>query len=60
MCIRDSAGGAANEKGYINNTNYSSTNNVYGIYDLITSQNELTINSYDSEEGRYRPVMAIK
>ena len=54
------AGGAANEKGYINNTNYSSTNNVYGIYDLITSQNELTINSYDSEEGRYRPVMAIK
>ncbi len=54
------AGGAANEKGYINNTNYSSTNNVYGIYDLITSQNELTINSDENEEGRYRPVIAIK
>lgn len=54
------SGGAANQKGYINNTNYSSTNNVYGIYDLITSQSELTINSDDNEEGRYRPVILIK
>jgi len=48
------AGGGIHEKDYISNTEYSSTKNVYGIYDLITSENEITRNSNEDEIGRYR------
>lgn len=54
------SGGSPLENGFIENGKYSSTGNIYGIYDLITSENELTTNSSDSEEGRYRPVLKIK
>jgi len=54
------AGGAVDKYGYISNVQYSSTNNVFGIYDLITSENEVTIESNNNDEGRYRPVLLIK
>lgn len=54
------SGGAPSEKGFIENTKYSSTGNIFGIYDLITSENEVTINSLENEEGRYRPVLLVK
>lgn len=51
------AGGGVHEKDYILNTDYSSTKNVYGVYDLITSENEITQNSNENEIGRYRLVI---
>lgn len=54
------AGGSPDINGYLSNEKYSSTNNVYGVYDLISSENELTSNSADNEEGRFRPVIVIK
>lgn len=50
------AGGGVNEKDYITSTKYSSTGNVYGVYDLITSENEITKESDRNEFGRYRLV----
>lgn len=50
------AGGGVNEIDYIKNTQYSSTGNVYGVYDLITSENEITKDSDKNEYGRYRIV----
>lgn len=50
------AGGGVNEKDYIKNTQYSSNGNVYGVYDLITSENEITKDSDKNEYGRYRLV----
>ena len=50
------AGGGVNEKDYIKNTQYSSNGNVYGVYDLITSENEITKESDKNEYGRYRLV----
>lgn len=32
------AGGGVNSNDFIENTRYSSTGNVYGVYDLITSR----------------------
>ena len=46
------AGGAPNEDGFKTNTRYSSTGNIYGVYDLITSEIEIT--SGFNDEGRFR------
>ena len=54
------AGGAPNEEGFKENIQYSSTNNISGIYDLITSENEITIDSKPNEEGRFRGVIKIQ
>ncbi len=51
------AGGAPNENGYKTNSKYSSTGNVYGVYDLISSENEITRNAND--EGRFRETIKI-
>ena len=51
------AGGAPSEDGYKTNTRYSSTGNIYGVYDLITSENEITLSSDNDEEGRFRCVI---
>lgn len=51
------AGGGVNSNDFIENTRYSSTGNVYGVYDLITSENELTKESLENEIGRYRLVI---
>lgn len=51
------AGGGVDGKDYILNTKYSSTGNVYGVYDLITSENELTMESPNSDFGRFRLVI---
>lgn len=54
------SGGSPSDEGFKENCEFSSTGNIYGIYDLITSENEVTMNSLDDEEGRYRPVLIIK
>ena len=54
------AGGSPNEEKFKENIRYSSTNNIYGIYDLMSSENEITKNSRDYEEGRFRSVIIIK
>ena len=54
------AGGSPNEEEFKTNTKYSSSNNVYGVYDLKTSENELTKNSKAYEEGRIRLVLINK
>ncbi len=51
------AGGSPNEDGFKTNNQYSSSNNMYGIYDLLTSENEITKNSKGNEEGRFRLVL---
>lgn len=51
------AGGGVNANSFIENTRYSSTGNMYGVYDLITSENELTRESFENEIGRYRLVI---
>ena len=51
------AGGSPKDDGFKENIKYSSTNNIYGIYDLLTSENEITINSKEFEEGRFRLVL---
>ncbi len=51
------AGGGVTQFDFIENTRYSSTGNIYGIYDLITSENELTIESNNNDFGRYRMVL---
>lgn len=53
------AGGSPNEEDFKENVQYSSSNNVSGIYDLITSENEITIDSKVNEEGRFRGVIKI-
>ena len=53
------AGGSPNEKEIINNTKYSSSNNIFGVYDIETSEIEITRNGNESE-GRFRPVLIIK
>ncbi len=51
------AGGSPDAKEFIHNEKYSNTNNVYGVYDLICSENELTRDSNLNEEGRFRLVI---
>lgn len=51
------AGGSPDEEGFKTNTKYSLSNNIYGIYDLLTSGNEITKNSNGNEEGRFRLVL---
>lgn len=51
------AGGATTTDGFLHFVQYSSTNNCYGVYDLLTSENELTYESHGYEEGRFRFVM---
>ncbi len=51
------AGGSLTELGYIDDVKYSSTNNVYGVYDIITSEKELVQESLNNEVGRYRCVL---
>lgn len=51
------SGGGVNKNDYINNVKYSSTQNVYGVYDLVTSENEVTIDDDSNEIGRYRAVL---
>lgn len=48
------AGGGVTKQDFIENTRYSSTGNEYGVYDIITSENELTRESENSDFGRYR------
>ena len=47
------------EKEIINNTKYSSSNNISGVFDTETSEVEITRNS-EVKEGRFRPVLIIK
>lgn len=54
------AGGSPNIDDLKNNTKYSSTNNIYGIFDLLTSENEITSDSKPNEIGRFRGVISIK
>ena len=51
------AGGSPDSKGFIENTRYSSTGNIYGVYDLVCSENELTAESNINDEGRFRLVI---
>lgn len=51
------AGGSPDEKGFLSNYQYSNTNNIYGVYDLISPENELTAESKINEEGRFRLVI---
>lgn len=51
------AGGGTKALDYIENTQYSSTRNVYGVYDLVTSENELLKESNSNEFGRFRAVI---
>ena len=50
------AGGSPNEKEIVNNTKYSSTNNIFGVFDLNTSETEITQNS-NEDEGRFRLIL---
>ena len=54
------SGGGITEYDYIENGKYSSSNNVYGVFDVITSENELLDTSKMNEYGRYRPVLIPK
>ena len=54
------SGGFADEFGFIDNIQYSSTDNLYGVYDLYSSENEITKNSNSNEYGRFRAVLNIK
>lgn len=54
------AGGSPDEEKFKENIKYSSTNNIFGIYDLKTSENEITRNSKNSEIGRFRLVIYNK
>ena len=51
------AGGSPDEDGFKENVRYSSTNNIYGIYDLVTSENEITKSSKEYETGRFRLIL---
>ena len=51
------AGGSPEIDGFKENVQYSLSNNVYGVYDLLTSENEITKNSKVNEEGRFRLVL---
>lgn len=53
------AGGSPDEEGFKNNIKYSLSNNIYGVYDLLTSENEITKNSKGNEEGRFRLVLKV-
>lgn len=44
----------------IENMRYSNTHNITGVYDLITSENELLLESKSNEMGRFRPVIPVK
>lgn len=54
------AGGSPEENNFKENVKYSSTNNVYGIYDLYTSENEMTRDSDVNSEGRFRLTIVKK
>lgn len=54
------AGGSPDENGFKKNIQYSSTNNESGIYDLFTSENEITKDSKLNEEGRFRGIIKIQ
>lgn len=54
------SGGGPNTLDYIENCKYSSTGNVYGVYDLVTSEDELVKDQKDTEQGRYRAVIIPK
>lgn len=54
------AGGSPDEELFKENVKYSSTNNVYGIYDLMTSESEITKSSNEYEEGRFRLTLIKK
>jgi hypothetical protein len=54
------SGGSVDKTGFLTNTKYSSTGNIYGVYDLIASENEITRNYTGNKEGRFRPVLIIK
>lgn len=51
------AGGGIKKEDYISNIKYSSTGNIYGVYDLVTSENELTKESSTNDFGRFRLVI---
>ena len=53
------AGGSPTETDIIKNVKYSSTGNISGVYDIETSETELTIDS-DEYSGRFRPIIKIK
>ena len=55
------SGGSPNSSRLIENIQFSNTDNIYGIFDLITSEAELVReNENINAEGRYRPVLIIK
>lgn len=53
------AGGSPDEEEFKQNVKYSNTNNMSGIYDLITSENEITKDSKSEEQGRFRGILKI-
>ena len=51
------AGGAPGKVEFLKNIEYSNTNNVYGVYDLICAENELTYESNADDKGRFRLII---
>lgn len=54
------SGGSITERGFLNNESYSSSNNKYGIYDLIASEIEVTKNYKGDKAGRFRIILKFK
>ena len=54
------AGGSPYSKKLIENIQFSNTNNIYGVFDLVTSENELVSEDDIGKTGRYRPVLVLK
>lgn len=54
------AGGSPYSKKLVENIQFSNTNNIYGVFDLVTSENELVNEDTLEKTGRYRPVLILK
>lgn len=53
------AGGSPKEEALIDNNKYSSSGNISGVFDIITSVEEMKLDG-NVQEGRYRPSINIK
>lgn len=51
------AGGGPGEENFKENFKYSSSGNASGVYDLYTSETEITKNSLGYENGRFRTII---
>lgn len=54
------SGGGDGLQDFYNNPIFSSSGTVYGVYDLISSENEVTRDNIQTSTGRFRPVLIIK